>query len=150
MALALKYYYHLGVTLLTMQIGIIILCLLVILWLTFFYVWHLTWPEVTAKVTSVDIGVSKGIGINRPRKYHLINYTYEYEGVSYKSRRQGLIAARAFAPQAEVGDIIQVRVCRIFRSLSCPSRVGFEVKVLLFSTFILIIAASVIYVLPPL
>jgi len=133
-----------------MHAGIMILCLLIILWLTSFYIWYLTWPKVTAKVTSVDTGVSKGIGINRPRKYRLINYTYEYEGASYKSRRQGLIAARTFGPEAEVDDTIQIRVCRLFRSLSCPSRVWFEAKVLLFSAAVLIVAASIVYVLPPL
>ena len=133
-----------------MQTLIIILYLFVIFWFTLFYLWHLTWPEVTAKVTSVDSGISKGIGINLPRKYRLTNYTYEYGSTTYQSRRQGLITARAFGPEAEVDDIIQVRVCRLFQSLSCPSRVWFEAKILLFSVLVLTILASIIYVLPPL
>lgn len=132
-----------------MQTVIINLYLFVLLWFTFFYLWYLTWPVVTAKVTSVDSGVSEGIGINRPRKYRLINYTYDYRGVTYQSRRQGLITARAFALDAKVGDLIQVRVCKLFQSLSCPSRIWFEAKVLLFSILVLTILTSIIYVLPP-
>ena len=133
-----------------MQTVIINLYLFVVLWFTLFYLWYLTWPEVAAKVTSVDSGISKGIGINRPRKYRLINYTYEYGGATYQSRRQGLITARAFSPEAEIDDIIQVRVCRLFQSLSCPSRVWFEAKIVLISVLVSTILASIIYVLPPL
>ena len=133
-----------------MQSVIINLYLFVVVWFILFYFWYLTWPKVAGKVTNIDSGISKGIGINRPRKFHLINYTYEYNGNKYQSRRQGLIIARAFAPKVEVGDIIQVRVCRLFQSLSCPSRVWFEAKVILFSVLALTVMALIIYVLPPL
>lgn len=133
-----------------MQDIIINLYLFVILWFTLFYIWYLTWPVVSAKVTSVDSGILEGIGISRLRKYRLLNYTYEYRGVTYHSRRQGLITARAFSLDAKVDDLIQVRVCTLFQSLSCLSRMWFEAKVVLFSILVLTILASVIYVLPPL
>jgi len=133
-----------------MQAVIINLYLSVILWFTLFYLWYMTCPVVSAKVTSVDSGILEGIGISRPRKYRLLNYSYEYRGATYHSRRQELITARAFSLDAKVYDLIQVRVCTLFQSLSCPSRIWFEAKVILLSILVLTILASVINVLPPL
>lgn len=103
---------------------------------------------VSARVTGVSTGVSKGLGINRPRKYRIVSYAYEYKGASYESTRQGLIAARAYGPDVVVGDSVQVRVCRSFRSLTCPNRVLFEAKVLAFCSAILIASGFAIYALP--
>lgn len=133
-----------------MQDFLVISSLLLTAWLMCFYFWYLSWPETSAKVTGVNVGVFEGTGLMRPRKYRTVHYEYDYNGTKYLSRRQGLITAKAFGPNVVKNDIIKVRVCRQFQSLSCPSRKWFEAKVLIFSGSLLLASGALIYVLPPL
>lgn len=130
-----------------MQGFILFGCFAVSIWLILFFLWYLTWPTAQARVTGVNQGTSKGLGINRPRKYRYVHYVYTYNDLEQISNRQGLIAARAFGSHLYVGDEFKVRVCRSMLSLSCPDRVGFEATVLVLTVFLLMVFGVGIYLL---
>lgn len=106
-----------------------------------YYFWYLSWPIVNGKVDSCYLHEIPSL-ISSKKKIRVINYKFNYCNDTYIINRQGLFLRFGFAPNLKIGDVLKIKVCPKFITLSCPERNRYNLFVMIFFQlfFMLVIA----------
>ena len=103
-----------------------------------FYLWYLTWPKVEGEVLDIQKGTYEWEGghfgsgklrldrLTTPRPYCLISYSFEFDGKSHTSARQGLIVTNGLGVKKSARDKMTISVCKNNTFWSCPYRPIYE------------------------
>jgi hypothetical protein len=103
-----------------------------------FYIWYLTWPVRTGRVTRVDEWVEPENNVTRAKKRRCVSFEYEWRGQTRTGTQQSLFLAHGFSPKKQAGQMIAVAVCPVAPRMACPWRPWLELCVVLaWSGFVL-------------